>query len=147
MKRAKKLFYQIRDQQGEVHELTLRIDKLKADAEGVSSIDYSRDKVQTSPKPDAMGDKIISMICYEDELARKLEKLNSQRHFVQKIINGLESSKERQVLDLYFLSDDRPSMGQVADRIGYTERQTFRIYDSALNHAEVILNQLRKKCQ
>lgn len=148
----KKMFYSIRDECHEIDEIRMRLEELETEAEGVHSTDYSRDKVQTSPKRDAMGDVIVEKIYYQDELKRKLERLNRNRRHAQKLVNRLTDSRERQFMDLYFLSGKRRDIVEVAAEMGYTERQTYRIYTSAIASIETMYRnnaakRKHKKCQ
>ena len=71
---------------------------------------------------------------YEAMLQRKLVRLNRRRMLAQIRINALNDSRQRQILDLYFLSGRRYTMTDVAALVGYSREQTYRLYCQALRN-------------
>ena len=133
MRKAKDFLYSIRNEIFEIRELKLRIEELETQAAGLKAIVYDKPKVQTSPG-DLMACKIAALDEYRDVLADKITDLNHRRQLAQNMIDRLADTRERQVLDLYFLSDRRMSMAAVAHAINYSERETYLIYQLALSH-------------
>lgn len=133
MSDAKSFLYNIRNEIFEIKELQLRIEDLENQATGLRGISYDAVHVQTSPQ-DAMSSKIVEIMNYKDQLSSKINDLNLRRQKAQAMIDTLTDTRERQVLDLYFLSDSRMSMNAVARAISYSERETYLIYQLALSH-------------
>lgn len=129
----KEFLYSIRNEVFEIKELKLRIEDLENQATGLKGISYDGVRVQTSPQ-DAMSSKIVEITKYEEQLSSKIKELNLRRQEAQRMIDTLTDTRERQVLDLYFLSDSRMSMNAVARAISYSERETYLIYQLALSH-------------
>ena len=69
-----------------------------------------------------------------DKIKREYERLLDKRRRAQDMIDKLNDPLERQVLELYFLSDDDMRMSEVADCVHYSERWTWSIYKTALYH-------------
>jgi hypothetical protein len=132
---VKQFLYSIRDEYKEIEELKMRIEEL-----GTSllpqGIRYDKDRVQTSPT-DMTTDRMSELGDYEAMLQRKLVRLNRRRMIAQIKINVLTDSRQRQILDLYFLSDRRYKMADVAALVGYSEEQTYRLYHRALKNMTV----------
>lgn len=127
---VKKYLYQIREEQREIDELKDRIRTVESSLLP-AGIRYDLDKVQTTPS-DGTTERLAKMIDYRDQLAEKAGRLAERRAEAQRIIDTLEKSVERQVLDLYFLSEKRMKMWEVADYVGLGTRQVYRIYCAAL---------------
>lgn len=129
----KSFLYSARNEVFEIKELQLRIENLETQASGLKAISYDSVHVQTSPQ-DVMSSKIAELMDYREKLSSKIAHLNFRRQQAQEMIDTLADTRERQVLDLYFLSDSRMSMSAVARAISYSERETYLIYQMALSH-------------
>jgi len=128
----KTFLYQIKDERKEIQELTNRIIELESSLYP-SGIRYDTDKVQTSPS-DHMMETVAKVSEVEEKIKARKERLLTRQAKAESIIATLEDTRERQVLDLYFLSENaRITLGEVADLIGYSQRETVRIYVSALD--------------
>lgn len=129
---VKRFLYAVRDEQKEIAELQERIADLRASLLP-SAIRYDKDAVQTSTS-DVITDKMIKIAEYDTLLDKKIAGLYARRAKAQKLIDLLPDSLERQVLSIYFLSDGRPTMEQVASKLNYSVQHTFRIYASGFDH-------------
>ena len=126
--------YKIRNTQKEINELKQRIDE-EYYSLLPSGIRYDLDKVQTSPEdrlPEVMGriDEHTRVMC------DRLERLLVRKQWAEHLINKLEDTRQRQVLDLYFLSVERMTMEQVAKKMGYSVQQVYRLYAAGLEILE-----------
>lgn len=129
---VKRFLYSVRDEQNEIADLEERIADLRASLLP-SAIRYDKDAVQTSTS-DVITDKMIKIAEYDALLEKKIAGLYARRAKAQKLIDLLPDSLERQVLSIYFLSDGRPTMEQVAGKLNYSVQHTFRTYASGLDH-------------
>lgn len=138
---VKSFLYSVRDEQKEIAELENRIAEAEASLLP-AAIRYDRDKVQTSPS-DQMTETMVKVAEYVDEMEKHKAKLADRRLKAQKMINMLENSRERQVLDLYFLSSNRLSMCQVGNLMNFSERWIYQIYEQALDHLEKVCSEVQ----
>lgn len=136
---AKQYLYSIRDEQKEIEELKDRIFELEMSLYP-KGIRYDKDKVQTSPQ-DRMSETMAISVDYQKMLQDKLHNLIDRRKEAQLLIDRLQKSYERQILDIYFLSMRKVHLDDVASMIGFSRTQTYRYYKSALKH----LDELRLK--
>lgn len=134
---VKQYLYSVRDEQKEIEELNERIYEMRMSLLP-GAVRYDTDKVQVSPT-DAITDRMAEIADYVTALENKMETLATKRRNAQKLIWMLEDSRERQVLDSYFLSVKRPAMRNVAAMINYSLPQTVRIYDSGIKHLEKMI--------
>lgn len=133
MNNVKQFLYSIRDETAEIRNVQNRINELECQASGLKAITYDKAKVQTSPQ-DSMTEYVIALEAYRKQLVHKGARLLSKRRQAQDMIDKLSDPMERQVLELYFLSDDNPRMSSVAEYMHYSERWTWSIYKTALYH-------------
>ena len=128
----KQFLYSIRDEYKEIEELKMRIEEL-ATSLLPQGIRYDKERVQTSPE-DTTTDRMAEIGVYEGMLQKRLARLNRRRMMAQIGIDTLADSRQRQILDLYFLSDRRYTMADVAALVGYSKEQTYRLYCRALQN-------------
>ena len=131
---VKQYLYSVRDEQKEIEELNERIYEMRLSLLP-GAMRYDVDRVQVSPT-DTTTDRMAEIAEYMGELKRKQSALTDKRLKAQRLINHLTDSRERQVLDIYFLSVKRPGMKDVAVMLNYSQRQAYRFYVSALEHLE-----------
>ena len=134
MNKAKALLYQVRDEQGEINIIRQQIAQAEL-ALLPSAIRYDTDRVQTSPD-DPMLRMAEKVERYEAQLRKHLDKIIAKRQRAFAMIRRLKDPTQRKVLELFFLDQRRLSMAQVAEEIGYTERQTYRIYKDAIRKCQ-----------
>lgn len=142
---AKEFLYSIRDEQREIDELRRRIFELEASLLP-SGIRYDLDKVDSSPR-DRLSETISEIADYQAVLKAKVSRLNGRRMRAQEMIDWLDDSLERQVLDIYFLSGRRVGFSDVGEEVGYSERQVYRLYQSAMAKIDGKLSSNVSKCQ
>lgn len=131
---VKRFLYAVRDEQKEIAELQERIADLRASLLP-SAIRYDKDAVQTSTS-DVITDKMIKIAEYDALLEKKIAGLYARRARAQKLIDLLPDSLERQVLSIYFLSDGRPTMEQVAGKLNYSFPHIYRAYKAGIEHLQ-----------
>lgn len=142
MSSVKQFLFTIRNEQSELKELQERIEELSVSLLP-SGIRYDKDKIQVSPS-DVTSDKMAKLADYENMLTQKSHSLIIRKLQAQKIINALPDSRERQVLDMYFLARRKWRMREIADFMGYSHTQTVRFYEKGLKHAEMVKNGKRE---
>lgn len=89
-------------------------------------------QVQTSIENDKLGENRAEAIDLEKMIEKKMHHL-VERHMQAEIyINKLEDSRQRLVLELYYLSIDRKTWTDVAKKMGYSESVIYDIHGDAL---------------
>ena len=134
MNKVKALLYQVRDEQKEINIIREQIAQAEL-ALLPSAIRYDQDKVQSSPS-DPMIRMAEKVERYEGQLRKHLDRIMTRRQRAFVLVRRVKDPMQRQVLELFFLDERRLSMAQVAETIGYTERQTYRIYKDALRKCQ-----------
>lgn len=136
---AKSLLKQVRK---EMFELKIKKDELEQIKMGLlpKAITYKADRVQQSIQTDRVGDTLAKNDSLEEIIANSIEELKSRHSKAYLMVESLSDTTQRQVLHLYFLSNDVYTMEQIAEMLGYSVRQVYRIYDEALGELDGACN-------
>lgn len=106
-------------------------------AAGVKAIRYDVDKVQTSPAGDRMADIIARITEDTDRLNERISYLLNLEETARRILVNLRDESAR-VLELHYL--DGLSWVAISERMGYSDKHVFKLYDRALQEFDEILN-------
>lgn len=136
METIKEYLYAIKHERREIDELRDQIDRLRSDLLP-KGIVYDGDRVQSSPR-DSMSEAVARLVDFEDQLGRRLTRLLERQLYAESLVAQLTDSTERQIIDLFFLSSSTLRMEAVADVVGYSMQQCWRIYSRALANLEAI---------
>lgn len=101
-------------------------------------------QVQTSIEADKLGDNRSEAIDLEKIIEKKMRILVKRHMLAQKYIDELADSRQRLVLELYYLSVDRKTWGDVAKKMGYSESVIYDIHGDALVEMDKIMAQNKK---
>lgn len=103
--------------------------KLRNSIAGISGIDYSGIKVQTTPRP-MMLESIERLISLEENIAKDILKMEQKKEKIVSQINRLGSPAHIQILKMRYL--DFLGWGEIAERTKYSTRQVYRLHNNAL---------------
>lgn len=114
----------------------LEIKDLEELKDSLGGIDYSKDRVQTSPSGDAGYTKIVHAIAdLESAIKENLEKMLRLKLEIRTVINEVQDNEQKVVLKLRYLNfmiwDD------VAAELGVSQRTAIRIHDAAIQNVVV----------
>lgn len=101
-------------------------------------------QVQTSIEQDKLGDNRAEAIDLEKTIEDKMQKLVKKHIKAERLINQLDDSRQRLVLELYYLSIDRKTWSDVGKAMGYAESRIYDIHRSALAEMNKIMNGEKK---
>ena len=96
-------------------------------------------QVMTSIEPDKLGDNRAAAVDLEKEIEEMMHQLVMKHLRAEKYINQLEDSRQRLVLELYYLSIDRRTWSDVAKTMGYSESVIYDIHGDALVKLDKIM--------
>lgn len=96
-------------------------------------------QVMTSIEPDKLGDNRAAAVDLEKEIKEMMHQLVMKHLRAEKYINQLEDSRQRLVLELYYLSIDRRTWSDVAKTMGYSESVIYDIHGDALVELDKIM--------
>ena len=96
-------------------------------------------QVMTSIEPDKLGDNRAAAVDLEKKIEEMMHQLVMKHLRAEKYINQLEDSRQRLVLELYYLSIDRRTWSDVAKTMGYSESVIYDIHGDALVEMDKIM--------
>ena len=102
-------------------------------------------QVQTSMEPDKLGDNRAEAIDLEKTIEEKMHRLVKRHMQAEIYINQLTDSRQRLVLELYYLSIDRRTWGDVAKKMGYSLSVIYDIHGDALVEMDKIMTGEKEK--
>jgi len=111
----------------------------------VQGIRYDRDRVQTSVRPDQMGDMLARVDQKEEEINRKIDELTDFRLKAIGMINSL--GDDRYVSILYKRYVNYETWEKIADDLGYTDRHALRLHGEALDEFSKKYSEELERCQ
>lgn len=126
------LLYRPRKIDQEIARVNAKISALRRSLEA-SGTRADTERVQTSPQ-----DRMSLVMAEIDELERKKEDLVWARieaiRMIERALDCLVDDGERTVLYMQYVG--RARLEDIADKVGYSNRQTYRIRKAALNHLD-----------
>lgn len=102
-------------------------------------------QVQASGVQDKLGDNRAEAVDLEKMIEIKMQELVRRHIKAEYYINKLDDSRERLVLELYYLSIDRRTWGDVAKKMGYSESVIYDIHGDALVKLDKIMEKSGEK--
>lgn len=96
LKKIKRLDSFVKVKQEELEELRTR-------AESIGSIDYSADRIQTSPNPDKLANSVIKLIMQEKKYAKAIQKLYEYKAEAEERIEAVPNEDYKLLLTLRYL--------------------------------------------
>lgn len=103
----------------------------------LGSMDYSRDRVQTSPEPDASYTHVVDHIAdLQAEINREIDRYVDRKHKIINQIQGLEDHRYVDVLYKRYVEGKR--MEEIAYLMSYNFKYTLQLHAEALTKFEEI---------
>lgn len=112
------------------------LDDLRCLSSSLPGIDYSKDRVQTSPSGDAGFTNIVAKIIeLENAINADIEKMLSLKLEIRTVINAVQDNEERLLLMCRYLNF--MSWDDVCDEMNVSMRTAHRIHAAALANVQV----------
>ena len=125
LKQAYKLNEKIKDKQE-------RLDDLKEMSTSTGAIDYSKDKIQSSPSQDAPFTKqVMKIIELEEELQQDIDRLKNLKVEINRAVESVDDVDSSIVLSKRYIL--MKTWEQISSEMGYSVSQLHRIHDKAIS--------------
>ena len=131
---AKEYLQRIRSERLEIVQLQETVDELIYSLLP-SGVRYDTLKVQTSPD-DPMVRVMAEVDEYERKIRQHLSKLVDRQNVAFANVGALEKSDHRLVLTLYYLTGERLTWHQVADKMNLSEQRIYQLHNEAIEELE-----------
>jgi DNA-directed RNA polymerase specialized sigma subunit len=125
-----------------IHRLALEREEIMAAVESAKAIQTDADKVQSSPRSDAIPRAVANAEAKDDEIAG-LE-LRRQLAIAERsrLVGALADPAQEHVITARYIS--RMTWEQIGEDMGYSDRQCRRIFHDAIDFLEDQIKDVRK---
>ncbi len=139
---AKEYLKQIRQLDIRINQKLSELDDLRERATAIGSFDYSKDRVQTSPKPDASYVEIVEkMAKLGAEINRDIDTFTDKRHAIIAEIHGLDDRRFVEILYKRYM--EYKSLGTIAKEMSYEYITVRKLHIRALEEFESVYTNIR----
>lgn len=129
--KAKEYLQQLQRLDTVINQKIKEVDDLRLKSRSVGSIDYSKERVQTSPSGDAPFVKLIRRIIdLEEEINAEIDAFVDEKHKIINQIQGLQNSKYIEVLYKHYVEFKRLEV--VAVEMNFTYQYVVELHGYAL---------------
>ncbi len=118
----------------QIHDDLIALSDMRSNASGVRGIDYSRDKVQTSPVSDRLCDDVIKYTSLDKQINEEIDRFVDAKRRIIKEIRGLHDKNYIQVLTKIYVQFK--SVKTTAAEIGKSYSHTVALHNQALEKFE-----------
>lgn len=132
---TKEYLSQIKYLNAKIKNKSLELYQLETMAYSVSGLN-SNEKVQTSFKQDRMGDAVVKIINYKNEIKALRDSLMDKRKHIISQIDSIQDLNMYEVLTSHYVN--RKSFDDIAAEMNYSRMQINRIHEKALQEFEKI---------
>lgn len=129
--KAKEYLQQLQRLDTVINQKIKEVDDLRLKSRSVGSIDYSKERVQTSPSGDAPFVKLIGRIIdLEQEINAEIDAFVDDKHKIINQIQGLKNSKYIEILYKHYVEFKRLEV--VAVEMNFTYQYVVELHSYAL---------------
>lgn len=127
-KAAKNYLSNIQSIEKAIHNKTLELEALRYKASGAGGIDYSKEKIQTTPQ-NYLEMAIADIIEIEAELEEDKASIEEAKATAYSIIKQMKEPEQRAILEWFYLN--AKPMTEVAQIMYMSERNAYYLLDDA----------------
>lgn len=129
---------QLKNLDNRIRNLLKEVERWQDIATSTGGMDYTDVKVQTSPKPDRIGDLVGKIVDYQNKCNKEAESYMELRKTIINQINGMKGEENRELYYniLYGYYVDDKSFNKLVVELNYSYRQIKRHYSEALETFE-----------
>lgn len=135
MKKARKVLTQVMAANQMVDLLLQEKEEYERLLTSIPSVDYSKDRIQTS-RTDTMSEAVIRLIEYNEKLDVLIDEFVEIRDFAFQIMHELDATEAKLLYSRYMQGK---TWEQVAESVNFTERHAHRVHERALQHFEDVM--------
>ena len=112
----------------------------KTNLSSLKGIDYSKDKLQGGAIPDdtLMIKKMDRILEIESRIKKLHEKLDTYQGIISEGLKGLNNCVEEMIIVNRYINN--LSWEEIADNIGYSRTQTYRLHGEAIENLKLSIN-------
>ena len=129
---------QLKNLDNRIRDLIKETERWRDIATSTGGVDYSEEKVQTSPNPDRMGDLVGRVVDYQNKCKKEAENYIELRKTIIEQIKSLKGDEKSEMFYsiLYGYYVENKNFNKLAVELNYSFRQIKRHYSEALEAFE-----------
>ena len=144
LKKAKDYLMQVEILSEKIEQEKEQLQYLEENAGGVKGMDYSSERVQTSPRADNIESNVVSRMMLPDRIERDQERRDSLMYKLTDDINRLSNKKQVEVLHRRYVKLE--GIGEIAKKMELSDDWVKHIHSSAIkSFANVHRKKLEKQ--
>ena len=105
----------------------------------LSGVDFTKSRVQSTPKGDQIGDIVVRLEAMDNEIRTDIMRMLDVLEEIEQTINKIKSPIVREVLQRRYIFGER--WDAIAEHMAYSQRQVYRLHRIGLRFVEVMLNE------
>ena len=117
-----------------------RLEEMKVNACSTGAIDYSKDRVQTSPSGDTLCKQVTNYVAFNDEINAEIDRFSDAKEQIIKQIRGLHNARYSQVLFKVYVQFK--SLKVASGEMGMSYQYVRNLHKAALTKFEETYNDL-----
>ena len=117
-----------------------RLESMKNNACGTGAIDYSKDRVQTSPSGDALCRQVTNYVSFNKHINQEIDKFSDAKNLIIQQIRGLHNKYYIQVLFKVYVQFK--TLKQASKEIGLSYQYVRDLHKKALKAFEKLYSDL-----
>ncbi len=139
--KAKEYLQQLKKLDIMINQKIKESEELKIKARSIKGVDYSKERVQSSPSTDASFVKAIEKITdLENEINCEIDKFVDRKHEIINQIQGLKNSKYIEILYKHYVESKRLEV--VAVEMNFTYQYAVELHGCALKNFQTTYENL-----
>lgn len=107
-----------------------QVSELRQMAQASGAIDYSKDRVQSSPNGDSLSNAVIRYVALEEEIVRQIDQFVDMKNVIINQIQGLKDVNHIKILFKRYVEFKRLEV--IAVEMNYTYQYTRELHGYAL---------------
>lgn len=105
----------------------------------LSGVDFTKSRVQSTPKGDQIGDIVVRLEAMDNEIRSDIMRMLDVLEEIEQTINKIKSPIVREVLQRRYIFGER--WDAIAENMAYSQSQVYKLHRIGLRFVEVIMNQ------
>ena len=112
-----------------------RLDDMKINACSTGAIDYSAERVQTSPSGDSLCKAVTNYVAFNDEINAEIDRFVDEKHEIINQIQALQNPKHIDILYKHYVEFKRLEI--VAVEMNFTYQYIVELHGTALKEFQL----------
>lgn len=137
---ARQYLTQLQELDTNINQDLERLDDMKTNACSTGAIDYSAERVQTSPSGDSLCKAVTNYVAFNEQINREIDSFSDAKEQIIKQIRGLHDARYSQVLFKVYVQFK--TLKVASGEMGMSYQYVRNLHSAALTRFEEIYDDL-----